>query len=81
MTRAALTTIVSLAALAGCSSTQPVYRVRVAPTSTGEFEGAGDSLGLALFAESVLIAKQSDPNGRFANETDATFASVGSNQD
>ncbi len=81
MTRAALTTIVSLAALAGCSSTQPVYRTHVVATNTGELEGTGDALGNALFAKSVILAKHSDPDGRFARETDTTFASVRSDQD
>eukprot|EP01026_Neomeris_dumetosa_P079375 TRINITY_DN86670_c0_g1_i1.p3 TRINITY_DN86670_c0_g1~~TRINITY_DN86670_c0_g1_i1.p3 ORF type:complete len:103 (+),score=7.22 TRINITY_DN86670_c0_g1_i1:59-367(+) len=53
--RRTLITAFTLIALAGCSTSRPVYDVPVA--NAGAFEGAGDSLGMALFAEDVVLSK------------------------
>ncbi len=75
MTRAALATVVSLAALAGCSST-PIYRAHVAPANTGELEGTGDALGNALFAEDVILAKSPHRASEFNREYPTLFVIV-----
>lgn len=71
MTRTALVSIVSLAALAGCSS-QPVYTAYDASAGNTTDEGAGDALGMALFGESVMLAKHPDLAGDTAYATAPT---------
>ncbi len=79
---AAVVSIVSLTALVGCSST-PVYNAHPLATNTGAYEGAGDSLGMALFAEDIVVAKHGDKNSGFQNngQPREVFASAPEEQD
>jgi len=79
-TRLCLTLIGTCAVLGACSSTPTLSSAKsTGPmnNATGPQEGVGDSLGYALFGESVYVAKHgSDQDWEYASQSGGSYASV-----
>ncbi len=79
--RVCLALLAACSMLGACSSTPTLSSAKSsAPMNdaTGPQEGVGDSLGYALFGESVYVAKHPGAqNWEYASQSGGSYASVG----